>query len=229
VKWPAAKTQSIIQSVKSLETVADVSKTRGSADVLKPIQGESCHHPHSDRRSARGTTSYPRHKTRRISRPCLGNCIIAGRTEGAGSRAQLGARKGRRFPRFGFARLGMGFGRLVAEMVSGCLRLRACRSYSSFSWPGYSWASRRRDLVKYFGDGFLESHSVHDADGDHHHWRLTWWPTSPPVHKLIRWLASIPRTPRAAIAFVAFFSMATAMNQLGPQPDFSAESWCGKS
>jgi 2-methylcitrate dehydratase PrpD len=29
VKWPAAKTQSVIQSVKSLETVADVSRLAG--------------------------------------------------------------------------------------------------------------------------------------------------------------------------------------------------------
>src|SRR5882757_6297398 len=77
-----------------------------------------------------------------------------------------------------------------------------------------------RDLVKYFGDGF---------------WSLIPFTmqmviiiiggyvvaTSPPVHKLIRWLASIPRTPRAAIAFVAFFSMATAMISWGLSLIFS--------
>src|SRR3972149_751948 len=31
---------------------------------------------------------------------------------------------------------------------------------------------------------------------------------SPPVHRLIHWLSGIPRTPRGAVAFVAFFSMA---------------------
>ena len=34
---------------------------------------------------------------------------------------------------------------------------------------------------------------------------------SPPVHRLIRRLAAIPRTPRGAVAFVAFFSMATSL------------------
>src|ERR1700682_1094677 len=77
-----------------------------------------------------------------------------------------------------------------------------------------------RDLVKYFGDGF---------------WSLTPFTiqmaiiiiggyvvaTSPPVHKLIRWLASLPRTPRTAVAFVAFFLMAPAMISWGLSLIFS--------
>ena len=43
-----------------------------------------------------------------------------------------------------------------------------------------------RDLIKDFGEGFL-----------------------------IRWLARIPRTPRGAVAFVAFFSMATSLISWG--------------
>jgi short-chain fatty acids transporter len=39
--------------------------------------------------------------------------------------------------------------------------------------------------------------------------------TSPPVHRLIRWLAAIPGSPRAAVAFVAFFSMATSLVSWG--------------
>jgi short-chain fatty acids transporter len=39
--------------------------------------------------------------------------------------------------------------------------------------------------------------------------------TSPPIHRLIRWLAAIPRSPRTAVAFVAFFSMATSLVSWG--------------
>ncbi len=74
--------------------------------------------------------------------------------------------------------------------------------------------SSARDLVRDFGDGF---------------WNLIPFTmqmaiiivggyvvaTSPPVHRLIRWLATIPRSPRGAIAFVAFFAMATALVSWG--------------
>ena len=39
--------------------------------------------------------------------------------------------------------------------------------------------------------------------------------SSPPIYRLIRWLARIPRTPRGAVAFVAFFSMATSLVSWG--------------
>ena len=39
--------------------------------------------------------------------------------------------------------------------------------------------------------------------------------TSPPLTRLIRWLAAIPRTPRAAVAFVAFFGMASSLVSWG--------------
>ncbi|MGB9067878.1 MAG: TIGR00366 family protein [Candidatus Acidiferrales bacterium] len=39
--------------------------------------------------------------------------------------------------------------------------------------------------------------------------------SSPPIYGVIRWLAKIPRTPRGAVAFVAFFSMATSMISWG--------------
>lgn len=45
--------------------------------------------------------------------------------------------------------------------------------------------------------------------------------TSPPVHRLIRWLAAIPRSPRAAVTFVAFFSMATSLVSWGLSLIFS--------
>jgi len=77
-----------------------------------------------------------------------------------------------------------------------------------------------RDLVKYFGDGFwsLIPFTMQMAIIIIGGYVVA---TSPPVHKLIRWLASIPRTPRAAIAFVAFFSMATAMLSWGLSLIFS--------
>ncbi|MDE3108780.1 MAG: short-chain fatty acid transporter [Acidobacteriota bacterium] len=46
--------------------------------------------------------------------------------------------------------------------------------------------------------------------------------TSPPVHRLIRWLAAVPRSPRAGVAFVAFFSMATSLVSWGLSLIFSA-------
>jgi len=71
-----------------------------------------------------------------------------------------------------------------------------------------------RNLIQYFGDGF---------------WGLIPFTmqmtmiiiggyvvaTSPPVFKLIQRLARVPRTPRGAVAFVAFFSMATSMVSWG--------------
>jgi short-chain fatty acids transporter len=77
-----------------------------------------------------------------------------------------------------------------------------------------------RDLVKYFGDGFwgLIPFTMQMAIIIVGGYVVA---TSPPVHKLIRWLASLPRTPRAAVAFVAFFSMATAMLSWGLSLIFS--------
>src|SRR5580704_8710807 len=39
--------------------------------------------------------------------------------------------------------------------------------------------------------------------------------SSPPVFRMIRWLARIPRAPRGAIAFVALFSMLSALISWG--------------
>ncbi|MBZ5644102.1 MAG: TIGR00366 family protein [Acidobacteriia bacterium] len=71
-----------------------------------------------------------------------------------------------------------------------------------------------RNLIQYFGDGF---------------WGLIPFTmqmtmiiiggyvvaTSPPVFKLIQALAKIPRTPRGAVAFTAFFSMVTSLVSWG--------------
>jgi short-chain fatty acids transporter len=77
-----------------------------------------------------------------------------------------------------------------------------------------------RDLVKYFGEGFwsLIPFTMQMAIIIIGGYVVA---TSPPVHKLIRRLAGVPRTPRAAVAFVAFFSMATAMVSWGLSLIFS--------
>ncbi len=71
-----------------------------------------------------------------------------------------------------------------------------------------------RDLIKYFGDGFwgLIPFTMQMAMIIIGGYVVA---TSPPVHKLIRRLAKVPRTPRGAVAFVAFFSMATSMLSWG--------------
>src|SRR5713226_8478877 len=42
--------------------------------------------------------------------------------------------------------------------------------------------------------------------------------SSPAVARIMRWLASIPRTPRGAVAFVAFVSMISSLLSFGVQP-----------
>jgi short-chain fatty acids transporter len=77
-----------------------------------------------------------------------------------------------------------------------------------------------RDLVKYFGEGFwsLIPFTMQMAMIIIGGYVVA---TSPPVHRLIRRLAGVPRTPRTAVAFVAFFSMATAMVSWGLSLIFS--------
>src|ERR1700739_4651444 len=71
-----------------------------------------------------------------------------------------------------------------------------------------------KELLRYFGEGF---------------WSLIPFTmqmamiiiggfvvaTAPPVHRLIRWLAKIPQTPRGAVAFVAFFSTTSSLISWG--------------
>jgi short-chain fatty acids transporter len=71
-----------------------------------------------------------------------------------------------------------------------------------------------RDLVKYFGEGFwsLIPFTMQMAMIIIGGYVVA---TSPPVHRLIRWLARIPSTPQGAVAFVAFFSTATSLISWG--------------
>jgi short-chain fatty acids transporter len=71
-----------------------------------------------------------------------------------------------------------------------------------------------RDLVHYFGDGFwgLIPFTMQMAIIIVGGYVVA---TSPPVNRLIRRLATIPKTPRAAIAFVAFFAMAASLVSWG--------------
>src|SRR5882672_5482982 len=71
-----------------------------------------------------------------------------------------------------------------------------------------------RNLIQYFGDGFwglipFTMQMVMIIIGGYV------VATSPPVFKLIQALAKIPRTPRGAVAYVAFFSMTTSMVSWG--------------
>jgi short-chain fatty acids transporter len=79
---------------------------------------------------------------------------------------------------------------------------------------GFSLGTSVRDLVKYFGDGFwsLIPFTMQMAIIIVGGYVVA---TSPPVYRLICALARIPKTPRAAIAFAAFFSIATAMISWG--------------
>jgi short-chain fatty acids transporter len=85
---------------------------------------------------------------------------------------------------------------------------------------GLFMGTAMRDLVKYFGDGFwsLIPFTMQMAIIIVGGYVVA---TSPPIHGLIRWLASIPRTPRGAVAFVAFFSMATSLISWGLSLIFS--------
>ncbi len=76
------------------------------------------------------------------------------------------------------------------------------------------------DLVKYFGDGFwgLIPFTMQMAMIIIGGYVVA---TSPPVFRLIRGLAKVPKTPRGAVAFVAFFSMATALISWGLSLIFS--------
>src|SRR5579863_4872350 len=71
-----------------------------------------------------------------------------------------------------------------------------------------------RDLIKYFGDGFwgLIPFTMQMAMIIIGGFVVA---TSPPVHKLIKKLATIPRSPRGAVAFVVFFSMTTSLLSWG--------------
>ena len=77
-----------------------------------------------------------------------------------------------------------------------------------------------RDLVQYFGQGFwsLIPFTMQMAIIIVGGYVVA---TSPPIHRLICWLATVPRTPRGAVAFVAFFSMATSLVSWGLSLIFS--------
>jgi len=71
-----------------------------------------------------------------------------------------------------------------------------------------------RNLTKYFGDGFwgLIPFTMQMAMIIIGGYVVA---TSPPVHRLIQKLAKVPRTPRGAVAFVAFFSMMMSLLSWG--------------
>ena len=85
---------------------------------------------------------------------------------------------------------------------------------------GLSLGSTLPDLVSAFGDGFwqLISFTLEVAMMVVSGFVVA---TSPPVARAIRWLATIPRTPRSAIALVALFSTAGSLLSWGVSFIFS--------
>lgn len=77
-----------------------------------------------------------------------------------------------------------------------------------------------QDLIKYYGQGFwsLIPFTMQMAMIIISGYVVA---TSSPVHGLIRWLAGIPRTPRGAVTFVAFFSLTTSLLSWGLSLIFS--------
>jgi short-chain fatty acids transporter len=88
-------------------------------------------------------------------------------------------------------------------------------------FAGLSVGTGMRNLVQYFGVGFwsLIPFTMYTAMSIIGGYVVA---TSPPVHGLIRRLSRIPRTARGAVAFVAFFSMATALFSYGLSVIFSS-------
>ncbi len=86
---------------------------------------------------------------------------------------------------------------------------------------GWLLGTPAQDLARYFGEGFwsLIPFTMQMAMIIVGGYVVA---ASPPVHGLIRRLARIPRTPRGAVAFVAFFSMATSLVSWGLSLVFSA-------
>ncbi|MDB6016960.1 MAG: short chain fatty acid transporter [Pedosphaera sp.] len=79
---------------------------------------------------------------------------------------------------------------------------------------GCAAGSSVTDLVKYFGEGFwslipFTMQMVMIIVGGYV------VASSPPVYRLIVWLAKIPATPRGAVAFVAFVSTSTSLISYG--------------
>lgn len=86
---------------------------------------------------------------------------------------------------------------------------------------GLFLGSSPHDLVRFYGEGFwalipFTMQMVMIIVGGYV------VASSPPAHRLIRWLAGIPRTPRGAIAFIAAVSLATSMVSWGFSLIFSA-------
>jgi len=79
---------------------------------------------------------------------------------------------------------------------------------------GLAVGTALRDMIRYFGEGFwsIIPFTMQTAISIIGGYIVA---TSPPVYRLIRWLARVPRTPRGAVAFVAFFSTVTALLSYG--------------
>jgi short-chain fatty acids transporter len=118
------------------------------------------------------------------------------------------------------------FARIGAALADWCERwfpdafVFALLSLLIVFCAGLATGATVRDLSKFFGDGFwsLIPFTLQMTMAIIGGYTVA---TSPPVYRAICWLASIPRKPRGAIAFVAFFAAFTSLLHWGFSPIFS--------
>jgi short-chain fatty acids transporter len=86
---------------------------------------------------------------------------------------------------------------------------------------GISLSSSPRDMIKNFGNGFWEliPFTMQMAMIIIGGYVVA---SSPPVARVIRWLAGVPRSPRGAVGLVAFFATVTSLLSWGFSLIFSA-------
>jgi short-chain fatty acids transporter len=113
----------------------------------------------------------------------------------------------------GLARVGMALADWAERWFPDAFIFALCALVIAFI-AGLLMGTRAPDLVAYFGQGFwsLIPFTMQMAMIIIGGYVVA---TSPPVYRLIFWLAGIPRTPRGAVAFVAFFSMTTSLISWG--------------
>lgn len=113
----------------------------------------------------------------------------------------------------GFSRLGMGLADWSEKWFPDAFVFALVALILVFV-AGMLFHTGMRELLRYFGEGFwsLIPFTMQMAMIIIGGYVVA---TSAPVHRLIRWLAKIPQTPRGAVAFVAFFSATSSLISWG--------------
>jgi short-chain fatty acids transporter len=138
------------------------------------------------------------------------NRMESSRVEGSTQPEESAAQE---FPASGFARLGMALADWSERWFPDAFIFALVALLVVFVAALFA-GSALREAVQFFGEGFWSiipftmQMAIIIVGG----YVVA---TSPPVHRLIALLAAIPRTPRAAVAFVGFFSMATSLVSWG--------------